>query len=99
MESNTSEPPVSKKLYKRPKFFIGLAITILIDVAAIISQNEIAMWMVFAIPFFIGIALMFNKKYQDIGMGVIGGLFIPLLLFALLFGACIIGLGGYSLFH
>lgn len=99
VESTTPEPQVSKKLYKRPKFLVGVAITLVIYGVAIASQNTIAMWMFFVVPFIIGIALMFNKKSQDIGMGIFGGMIIPLLLMMLLVGACMIGIEGFSLFN
>lgn len=99
VEITTPEPQVSKKLYKRPKFLVGVAITLVIYGVAIASQNTIAMWMFFVVPFIIGIALMFNKKSQDIGMGIFGGMIIPLLLMMLLVGACMIGIEGFSLFN
>lgn len=99
VDSTTPEPPDSRKLYKRPKFLIGVAITLALYGVAITFQDMIAVWMVFILPFIIGIALMLNKKSQDIGMGIFGGMIIPLLLMMLLVGACMIGIGGFSLFR
>jgi hypothetical protein len=99
VDNTSSENPVSKKLYQRPKFLIGVAITIVIDLVAIITQNEFALWSIFILPFITGIALMLSKNTKDIGMGVFSAIIFPLLLFLLLFGACLIGIEGFTLFQ
>lgn len=101
-------PPSPKKRRNRKQIAIGVAIALALNILpAFLLDNRsftngpwIGLWM-FCPPLTIGLGIYFLRKEdrRDIGAGLLSGCAVPMLLIFLLFGACMVGIGGASLFN
>ncbi|NTV25461.1 MAG: hypothetical protein HGB01_04545 [Chlorobiaceae bacterium] len=105
---NLVNPAPPKKRRNRKQIIIGVTIALALNLLPAFLLNYrfftdgpwIGLWLMCP-PVTIALGIYFLRKEanRDIGTGLLSGCAVPLLLLALLFGACMVGIGGASLFN
>ena len=94
--------PTKRKNWKQIMIGAGIVLAFYL-IPAIFRESTtsfLEIWLIGAMVLIL-LAFLFlgRARQRDIGIGMLAGCALPLLLLMLLFGACVIGIGGSSFFN